>query len=711
MKEAKDLVSFLLKNYSRKKMRIYPWVFKRSCWIIGMILCAYLVVNFSLIVFNKEDREIFAIKDNIEMARMNGQPLYEYYATLAYCYEKHSEIDSAFVYYNKVPIALWSRLDSSLINKGVHFFIEHDLDLADDILSNLPSNPNCEYLSGIVYAKKGKPNTAKEKFEDATKAGNNNASLHLAIDYLIGMNSVKQDTVKGIQLLLEIMDGNADAKFILGQSYRIGRFVDKDTITGLKLIKESADMDNEFAMFVYGKYLIRNDEKIEGKRLLENSALAGCRQAAFELGKWSEDGNADLGISKNIEDALSYYERAGNYAEAQYRMSRIYLALGGETNLQKSLKLHEIACLNGFDDVTIYADGAIYQHHECYEPTNEKDLDSVPDNTHSLILQFMGLYPSTDSIYHNITLKYLDNVVEDGCLANALGIAAYKYDKDNKKAFEYFRLADTIKDYYSSSSYNLALCYKYGIGCERNIDKAVFYAEKYRSWVKLASELNIIMYMNMFARIYDDDKIYFKDHDTYLLWMNKAANSTPKSQSDYRWVIASNMFIFLDDVSKQMDSRIIVILKLYDEMNTLFEQGRFIRNTNPEYLGQNDELIEIQNLLNSLLPLLKYTSTLFKKMTILSNKGNCYANYILACFFEKGINTPPDRFKAIDLYTKAAEQGIIDAQIYLAKHYLMNIDSLNKYKKLALDNKQIPGERSNKEWLDQNKPTILLPSR
>ena len=57
----------------------------------------------------------------------------------------------------------------------------------------------------------------------------------------------------------------------------------------------------------------------------------------------------------------------------------------------------------------------------------------------------------------------------------------YKYgkgcEKDEKKAFQYYKLASEQKDVIPSIYNNLAYCYRTGIGCEKNIFNYIKYSK------------------------------------------------------------------------------------------------------------------------------------------------------------------------------------------------------------------------------------------
>lgn len=65
-----------------------------------------------------------------------------------------------------------------------------------------------------------------------------------------------------------------------------------------------------------------------------------------------------------------------------------------------------------------------------------------------------------------------------------------------------------------------------------------------------------------------------------------------------------------------------------------------------------------------------YDDTAVKLFQPLAATGNAKAQYHLAIMYEHGWGTPVDKKKALDLYTKAAEQSLVPAETRLGEVYL-----------------------------------------
>jgi TPR repeat protein len=65
-----------------------------------------------------------------------------------------------------------------------------------------------------------------------------------------------------------------------------------------------------------------------------------------------------------------------------------------------------------------------------------------------------------------------------------------------------------------------------------------------------------------------------------------------------------------------------------------------------------------------------YDRTAIELLEPLAAKGNAMAEFHLAVMYEHGWGTPKDAKKAVDLYTKAAEQSLVPAQARLGEIYL-----------------------------------------
>jgi TPR repeat protein len=68
-----------------------------------------------------------------------------------------------------------------------------------------------------------------------------------------------------------------------------------------------------------------------------------------------------------------------------------------------------------------------------------------------------------------------------------------------------------------------------------------------------------------------------------------------------------------------------------------------------------------------------YDRTALLLLEPLAEKGNAIAEYHLAIIYEHGLGTPKDASRAVDLYTKAAEQSLVPAEARLGEVYLQGM--------------------------------------
>jgi TPR repeat protein len=128
--------------------------------------------------------------------------------------------------------------------------------------------------------------------------------------------------------------GNADAQFILGKMYLMGRGVPKDPDQGMKWLKAAGTQGNADAQFFLGSvYLLPHRNIAEGVKWLRLAAEQGNQDAQLLLGKAYMEGElprdpvqADMWLRLATKDNLPFYE--AQLAAAEKQMSPDQIAKG-----------------------------------------------------------------------------------------------------------------------------------------------------------------------------------------------------------------------------------------------------------------------------------------------------------------------------------------------------------------------------------------------
>lgn len=128
--------------------------------------------------------------------------------------------------------------------------------------------------------------------------------------------------------------GNADAQFILGKMYFMGRGVLKDPDQAMKWLEASGTQGNADAQFFLGSiYLLPHKDVAKGVKWLRLSAEQGNQDAQLLLGKAYMEGElprdpvqADMWLRLATKDNLPFYE--AQLAAAERQMSPDQIAKG-----------------------------------------------------------------------------------------------------------------------------------------------------------------------------------------------------------------------------------------------------------------------------------------------------------------------------------------------------------------------------------------------
>ena len=178
---------------------------------------------------------------------------------------------------------------------------------------------------------------AIEFFKAASSLGSDDASVNLAIIYLGDSNTNKTpDTYENVFKLLESAKQNSTAKYLLGYSYYVGFWVEKDLKKAFELIKEVADKDMyDEAQYVLADFFINGyaTPKNYNKAVtyLYNASSQGYPDAIFKLGDIFAEG---IMYKRDIKRAHIQYNIAAVMGKEEAAEKR--------DNLEKSIKIEDL---------------------------------------------------------------------------------------------------------------------------------------------------------------------------------------------------------------------------------------------------------------------------------------------------------------------------------------------------------------------------------
>ena len=277
----------------------------------------------------------------------------------------------------------------------------------------------------------------------ASKQNSDVAALTLVECYVRGIGT-EVNYKKALRLLKNLTDKNDKfAQFALATYYLEGRIVEKNNDEGLRLLKLSAKQNYNLAQFALYKFFVNvKNSKFPKHKAVKNLKLSadnGLAEAQFELSIYYED-------EKQFPEAFKYLElaSANGHNNATSNLAVCYLT-GDlvEKDIMKGIEILKNAADNG--NASAQRKLGI-----CY-------LDGV----------------GVDKDYEK-GVSYFKLSAEGGNIDAMLWLS-YDYREKNEydKAFD---LCKKVADNGNAKGlYELALCYRDGVGIEQDIDEYIRY--------------------------------------------------------------------------------------------------------------------------------------------------------------------------------------------------------------------------------------------
>ena len=283
-------------------------------------------------------------------------------------------------------------------------------------------------------------------------------------------------------IIKSLQAGNDDAKVLLGKMYTSGgAFADKE-IEGIKLLRESAEQDeNPEAMFTLAKY-----EEKDGKRegWWEKAAELGHREALYRLtdlkctlGEFKEAEKwAKLGIDQgiigcaNLYADMLYYKHIGTDSE-QNTAYTYYEKTANAGNAYGMKMLGKCYLFN--------AGGAVDSPAKAIENLT-KAIEFLSTDPEALI--YLGCAYSKDGATKNAgkAAKYLRQGLDnwgthdkkDPMYVAAANILFDMYNEDHLESSAYLLMKKLVDEGFDECKMNLAICYIDGLGTSKDHAKA-----------------------------------------------------------------------------------------------------------------------------------------------------------------------------------------------------------------------------------------------
>lgn len=415
-----------------------------------------------------------------------------------------------------------------------------------------------EFLSG-----KFKQSVVNE-LETKANAKDPVSTFRLGCLYYFG-KGLAQDVPKGIELLNQAVSlGSPDAKFLMSTLYIEGKDVRKDTRTGFKLLDDAADAEIAEAQHALGfalyegvicgkniKRAIRNfvaasrtgdpvdcymagklmeeqtDEEPNYTKILgfyERAIKAGSLDATLAAARILRFGKGS--VRKNPTQAFKYYKQVAQNGNNEAMVGygcMIYLKEAGKSPADEGLVWLKRAMDNDYDD-------AFFQYGKLLAASDDPDqktlayqafehVNHIPEAKYLCGKMKIKGEGTTKSVSGGMTM--IKEASKQGFIPAiySMGIG-YRENKNGvktniKRAYEAFQKCAEAE--YHPGEYQFAYMIEKGIGCEKDIDKAIKYYRKAAEGGEAKAMFNL-------ALIYDENKQYRNTEEAikyYTLASNK----------------------------------------------------------------------------------------------------------------------------------------------------------------------------------------------
>ena len=506
-------------------------------------------------------------------------------------------------------------------------------------------------------------------FKKAENLGNTKGKYGLAKCYYYG-RGVEKDYEKAYNMFYELMTKNKDieAKYYVGLMYYWGDFVKRDYKKAFNIFKDLYEKANDKyalmmlpGMYYYGQGTEVDFEKTRqlGEIALENS---DDKYISYYLGEIYYYGK---GINKNYKKAKTYFEKSIDDTDdgAYYYLGLIYQEGGDGINKdeEKSKRyFHKVE--HDFCTAITYYILAVYDEKEnqlndwmemlSYDRNTLSKIINLLPKGHPCIRDYKKLNSLKDEQYNRIanivkekiqsyyskktiiTIQVAENEEEVNILSDVM-ILSYEYESIQS----YFE--DMCKRDDKKILYLVGKMYYYGAGCEKNTNLGLKYLKRSASqgYAYAQYELAVISYdCNNFVETEHYLSNILEGEDTYLASL---ANN-----------LVGQMYYFGHGVEKNFE-------KAYNYYRNSAE-----KNYSHAQLALGLAYLWGEGTTQDIDKAIYWLEESAKRN---NSNAQCALGYLYYYGQDEGFNIPINKEYAIELLTKAANNGNKKAQTELEK--------------------------------------------
>ena len=224
-----------------------------------------------------------------------------------------------------------------------------------------------------VILSKGINSTSNDSFirikHDADK-GDANARLRLGLMFMFGYDGAPQDPQEAFKYF-KLVEHRADAKYQIGNLYRLGFGVKQDFIEAVKYYNQAADLGNVEAQVTMGQIYfcgpVSMQDSVLAFKYFQLAAEKGHAEAQIMLGKMYATGVGGA-CWQDFSFAFRYLKLAADngHAEAQFKVGNMYFkGQAVQNNFDEGKKYFKLAAVQGFAEAQVFL-GKLYLYQKNY---------------------------------------------------------------------------------------------------------------------------------------------------------------------------------------------------------------------------------------------------------------------------------------------------------------------------------------------------------
>ena len=572
--------------------------------------------------------------------------------------------------------------DKNLTMKGVQAFDAENYTTAYEELAPLAvrGDPEAQfYVAKMHYFGFGIPkdlDIAFIRYTDSAEQGYMKAQHNLGLMYINGLSTDTNPELGYEWIAKAAAQGFALSQFMMGVALTMeGSPLQQDITRGLEYYEAAALQNYPEAFTQLGEHFaFRESDSVKAGDYFDKGAALGDPQAMHRLSYIYMGGTLRTQDKEKAHNLLKTSAEK-KYLPSYYDLAMSYIWGNGVTqSAEQGVEWMKKAAIEANDARAMESLAQILIEHRSGYLTRVKDLDSIESgvkwrkkaatlNDASAQLNLFVQYYNGDHVSASMTeaIKWLKASAKNGSLDGQyeLGrqyINGWDVPKDHKKAFALYNSA--AKGGHVEAIRAVGSCYFAGVGVEKNAASAL-------EWLKKIPDKDSAF---LIGAVYMDGGIGVpQDRDLAEEWFRKS-----------------------DDPFAMAILPILYLVKKYGAVN--LEKGLSLAREVEANL-EGESRIMVQTALMVAYDENNNVEEKFYWLNKLSDAGDARSQAVLGIYRMTGDGIQKDPDKGIQLLTKAARNGSVDAQYFLGVLYYIGSQEAGLGRYIETD------EKKAKYWL------------